>query len=173
MDMQRTVERDLVDQPDGRSTVDTGLVPDPVDAVLRAFQMLQMKNAHASAAVASSIGIGATDMRALLFIASADGVTPKQTGDFMELSSGAITSLIDRMVAAGFVQRTPNPNDRRSLMLNLAPAGTAAVESVVDTYRRAFRDSVPAEHLALVAAVFDAIGDSLTRTAASNPGSTR
>lgn len=139
---------------------------DPIDALLRGFQLLQAQSARVSSQVASSIGIGPTDLRALLFIASNRGVTPKRTGDFLDLSSGAITNLVDRMVAADLVLRTPHPNDRRSLMLELAPSGVNAVNRVLDFYRRAFVTSVSHDQLAPVARTFLAIGESLERAAA-------
>ena len=138
---------------------------DPLETALGALHSLQLKHSHMSASVASSLGIAATDLRALLFIASADGVTPKQTGQFMQLSSGAITNLVDRLVAAGFVTREPNPKDRRSLMVHISPAGVAAVDKVGRLYRRSLVGSVPREHLESLAAAFDAIGDSLTQSA--------
>jgi DNA-binding MarR family transcriptional regulator len=141
---------------------------DPVDAALRAFQALQAQSAQVSTIVAASIGIGATDLRALLFIASGTGVTPKLTGDYLALSSGAITNLVDRMVAADLVKRTPNPNDRRSLVLELAPRGADAVNRVLDFYRRAFGSSTSDEQLAFVARTFRTISDALARAAAED-----
>jgi DNA-binding MarR family transcriptional regulator len=140
----------------------------PLDPLLRAFQMLQMNSQHVTSRVASAAGIGATDLRALLFIATSGGATPKQTGDFLELTSGAMTNLIDRMEAARFVERVPNPADRRSLVIHLAPEGIKTVGSIVDFYRRAFAASVASEDVAFVTAAFHAIGDSLTQTAADD-----
>ena len=94
-----------------------------IDAVLGEYQLLQMRNSHVSATVASALGIGASDLRALLFISSSEEVTPKQVGSFLELTSGAVTNLIDRMDTAGLVHRVSNPNDRRSVVLELAPEG--------------------------------------------------
>ena len=138
---------------------------EPLDAVLRAFQTLQMKHSHVLSSVSHFLDIGATDLRALIFIASTGGVTPKQTGDFLELSSGAITNLVDRMSAAGFVRREPNPKDRRSLLIHISPAGVVAVDEILGLYRQAFTGSVKAEDLLALAAAFDAIGDSLSAAA--------
>ena len=138
----------------------------PLDALLLSFQVLQTKMAHMAASIASSLGIGESDLHALIFIANTGGATPKQTGDFVVLSSGAVTNLIDRLVAADLAQRVPNPNDRRSVTLSPTPAGAAAVESVADLFRLAFANSVRPEQFARLTASFDAIGDSLTRTAA-------
>jgi DNA-binding MarR family transcriptional regulator len=136
----------------------------PVDALLVSYQRMQMQNAHATSLIASTLGISPTDFRGLLYIATGD-VTPKLAGDFLELTSGAITSLIDRMEAAGLVERTPHPNDRRSITLRLAPGGVEAVQRVVDFYRRAFGTSVAPENVALLTRSFDALGDALARTA--------
>jgi len=138
---------------------------EPLDAVLQAFQSLQMKHSHVLSSVSHSLDIGATDLRALIFIASTGGVTPKQTGDFLELSSGAITNLVDRMSTAGFVRREPNPKDRRSLLIHISPSGVAAVDEILGLYRQTFTGSVKAEDLLSLAAAFDAIGDSLTSSA--------
>jgi DNA-binding MarR family transcriptional regulator len=72
------------------------------------------------------------------------------------------------MEAARFVERVPNPADRRSLVIHLAPEGIETVGSIVDFYRRAFAASVASEDVAFVTAAFHAIGDSLTQTAADD-----
>ena len=140
---------------------------DPLNVMLIAFQAFQMKHSHVLSSVSHSLDVGATDLRALTFIASSGSVTPKQTRDFLELSSGAITNLVDRMESAGFVTRAPNPTDRRSLLIHIAPAGVVAVDKIVALYREAFIGSVKPEELRPLAAAFDAIGDSLTDAAAA------
>ncbi|MFD1344625.1 MarR family winged helix-turn-helix transcriptional regulator [Litorisediminicola beolgyonensis] len=41
------------------------------------------------------------------------------------LPANAITPLVDRLVAAGFVRRVPDPKDRRAVWIELTEAGTA------------------------------------------------
>jgi len=152
----------------GATALDPGASPsEPLDVVLRAFQELQMKHSHVLSSVSHSLDVGATDLRALVFIASKDGVTPKQTGDFLELSSGAITNLVDRMVAADYVRRSPNPNDRRSLLIHIAPAGADAVDQIAGLYRQAFTGSIGYDDLLQLAASFDAVGSALTDAAST------
>ena len=136
-----------------------------LDGLLISFQKLQTRMAHLTASIAFSLGIGESDLLALIFIANQGGATPKQTGDFVVLSSGAVTNLIDRLVAAGLVERVPNPNDRRSLLINPTPSGSATVGSIADLFRRSFTESVRPEHFILLADAFATIGESLTRTA--------
>jgi DNA-binding MarR family transcriptional regulator len=40
-----------------------------------------------------------------------------------ELSSGAMTNRLDRLEKAGLVRRTPDPNDRRGVLIELTDAG--------------------------------------------------
>jgi DNA-binding MarR family transcriptional regulator len=63
-----------------------------------------------------------------------------------ELSSGAMTNRLDRLEHAGFVQRVPDPEDRRGVLVELTDAG-----------RKAWADSVSAQadKESLVAAALD------------------
>jgi DNA-binding MarR family transcriptional regulator len=45
-----------------------------------------------------------------------------------ELSSGAMTNRLDRMEAAGLIQRLPDPDDRRGVLVELTDAGHGAWE---------------------------------------------
>jgi DNA-binding MarR family transcriptional regulator len=69
--------------------------------------------------------------------------TPGRLGQRMELSSGAITNRLDRMEEAGLLRRLPDPDDRRSVLVELTEHGA-------DTYRSAV--GVQAEKEALIAA---------------------
>jgi DNA-binding MarR family transcriptional regulator len=39
------------------------------------------------------------------------------------MSSGAVTALVDRLEGAGYVERRPNPRDRRSSVVFIRPEG--------------------------------------------------
>src|SRR5580765_2899314 len=44
----------------------------------------------------------------------------------LELSSGAMTSRLDRLERAGLLRRRPDPDDRRGIKVELTPAGSQA-----------------------------------------------
>lgn len=46
-------------------------------------------------------------------------VSPKQIIAQLNLTSGSGTALLDRLEAAGYTRRLPNPDDRRSLLIEL------------------------------------------------------
>lgn len=45
------------------------------------------------------------------------------------VSSGAMTNRLDRLEGAGFVQRRPDPDDRRGVLVRLTPAGKRRVDA--------------------------------------------
>ncbi|WP_421760330.1 MarR family winged helix-turn-helix transcriptional regulator [Devosia sp.] len=46
-------------------------------------------------------------------------VSPKQIITHLNLTSGSGTALLDRLETVGFIRRLPNPEDRRSLLIEL------------------------------------------------------
>lgn len=49
----------------------------------------------------------------------------------LELTSGAMTARLDKLEAAGLVQRKPDPEDRRGLRVQLTDAGKKAYQKAV------------------------------------------
>jgi DNA-binding MarR family transcriptional regulator len=52
--------------------------------------------------------------------------SPGELAAELELSSGAMTSRLDRLEEQGFVRRLPDPKDRRGIVVELTPEGKAA-----------------------------------------------
>jgi len=74
------------------------------------------------AAVARTTGVTQADFAALDHLSFAGHLTPGQLAERLNLTSGAVTALIDRLERAGWISRTPHPSDRRSHVLALTPA---------------------------------------------------
>jgi len=155
---------------DARPRLDDAGDVDVTD-VMAAFNEVQMQNAAILKVVAADIGIGTTDLQALAFVNGHSAVTPKQLSEHLELSTGATTSLVDRMDTAGYVHRVPHPTDRRSTLVELAPAGQEAISGVTDFYARAFREAVDPFYLDFLATAFRSIGAAVTRHAEERFGS--
>ena len=47
------------------------------------------------------------------------------------VTSGTMTNRVDRLVARGFVERLPDPRDRRGVLVRLTDAGRATVDSAL------------------------------------------
>lgn len=144
------------------TTADRTASTGDLDRVLRAFRALQTRHARVLAHQSALRGLHATDLRFLVFVAGADaGVTPKHAGEHLELTTGAMTSLIDRLERRGHIERRPNPGDRRSILVHLTPSGAAIAGEVAAVYREAFRSGVDPADLARVAAALEAVGSAL------------
>jgi DNA-binding MarR family transcriptional regulator len=67
-------------------------------------------------AIADRLGLNPTDHKCLgLLVDAGRPVTPGELATLTGLTSGAVTGVVDRLEAAGFVRRTRDPEDRRKV----------------------------------------------------------
>jgi DNA-binding MarR family transcriptional regulator len=72
---------------------------------------------------------------------SPDGVlTMGELSDQLVLTTGGVTRLVDRMSAAGLVERRPCATDRRVLYAAITPAGRAALAPALLRHTAALHD---------------------------------
>lgn len=60
-------------------------------------------------------------------------LSPKEIGATLMLSSGGLTGRLDKLEAAGFVERLPDPEDRRGLKVRMTERGREVIEDAVRT----------------------------------------
>ncbi len=70
-------------------------------------------------AIADRLGLHATDHRCTDLIARHGSMSAGTLAALTGLTSGAITGVIDRLEAAGFARRAPDPSDRRRVIVEL------------------------------------------------------
>ncbi|MGD0387195.1 MAG: MarR family transcriptional regulator [Solirubrobacteraceae bacterium] len=73
-------------------------------------------------AVADAIGVNRTDMRCLDTLDREGAVPAGRLAEATGLSSGAITTALDRLERAGYARRVHDPGDRRRVLVELTPA---------------------------------------------------
>ena len=76
-----------------------------------------------AAATAKRMGLEASELAALEHLQAAGAINQKRLGERLSMSPGAITAMIDRLERRGYVERIPNPEDRRSVLVNITKAG--------------------------------------------------
>lgn len=69
-------------------------------------------------ALASKLGLNATDYRCLELITRKGSMTAKALAEEVHLTTGAITGIVDHLEKASYVERLENPKDRRSIIIN-------------------------------------------------------
>jgi DNA-binding MarR family transcriptional regulator len=90
------------------------------------------------AAIARHARISETDLDALEHLEADGPLTQRDLGERLSITSGAVTMLVDRLEAAGWVTRRPHPHDRRYTLLELSakaaqdtPAGLADYHAAI------------------------------------------
>ncbi|MCK6068327.1 MULTISPECIES: MarR family winged helix-turn-helix transcriptional regulator [Microbacterium] len=100
--------------------------------VVKALDDLVSVEKSVDRAILQALGIGPNDaavLRHLLDLESSGTTTttPRSLSDLLGISSAATTALIDRLVNAGWVERQPHPQDRRSVLIRATvPPGSPA-----------------------------------------------
>lgn len=88
-------------------------------------------------------GISVPEWRVLLSVATAAGSTAKAVHEQWAMDKMTISRAVRKLVASGRLRRSRNPDDRRSYVLELTPAGRRLVDEVFPDadlrYRRILR----------------------------------
>jgi DNA-binding MarR family transcriptional regulator len=74
-------------------------------------------------ALARRMGMGTSELAALERLQAAGPMTPGRLGERLSMSPAAVTALVDRLEVRGHVERTPNPEDRRSALVRETEKG--------------------------------------------------
>ena len=72
-------------------------------------------------------GISASAGGVLLYLASHPGASTGEVAEAVQASPAGLSGLLSRMETSGFITRTPDPADARTIRLTLTPAGTEAL----------------------------------------------
>jgi DNA-binding MarR family transcriptional regulator len=108
-------------------------------------------------------GLSGADYAVLAVLSAHDGgrMPARDLGNALSWEKSRVSHQLRRMQKVGFVSREPNPNDARSTMVCLVPAGRAAIENAapshVEDVRRNFIDLMTPAELDLLAALNERI----------------
>lgn len=83
---------------------------------------LRVMSTHAvvrSQLIAERLTINVTDLESLEVLAREGRMTAGRLAELIGLTTGAVTGLVDRLVRAGYVTRSPDPEDRRKVLIEL------------------------------------------------------
>ncbi|EBK0024717.1 multiple antibiotic resistance transcriptional regulator MarR [Salmonella enterica] len=66
--------------------------------------------------------------KVLCSIRCAGCITPVELKKVLSVDLGALTRMLDRLLCKGWIERLPNPNDKRGVLVKLTPDGAAICE---------------------------------------------
>jgi DNA-binding MarR family transcriptional regulator len=89
-------------------------------------------------AAAAKYGLGVTDMKTLSILIQEGEMTAGEIGSRLGLTSGSVTTLIDRLAQQDLVKRQPHTKDRRKVIIMVNQEKLAAEENVYRSMGEAF-----------------------------------
>jgi DNA-binding MarR family transcriptional regulator len=84
-----------------------------------------------SVAIAHQLGIAQADLQCMGLLAEGPSA-PTQLAAALGLTTGAMTKVLDRLEAAGYLTRSHDPADRRRIIITADPAGLARLTAHYD-----------------------------------------
>ncbi|RKR72929.1 MarR family winged helix-turn-helix transcriptional regulator [Frondihabitans australicus] len=138
-----------------------------VQAVAAATAAADAAHRRLRTVFAASVGLSPLEFNALMHVGAVADLTPKALAAHLDITTGAVTAMTDRLVGAGLVEREPNPNDRRSLLLALTATGARARQSMIDQYHDAIAralESSPDVRIERLVAVLDNTASAIGET---------
>jgi DNA-binding MarR family transcriptional regulator len=104
------------------------------DAVLsevaEELRLSGVTNDIADQVMADYLGLNRTDARCLDIIERLDGVSAGRLASEAGLSTGAVTTVLDRLERAGYARRVQDPGDRRRVLVELTPAARRELQQL-------------------------------------------
>lgn len=82
---------------------------------------------------ARMLGVNETDLRCLeLLLREEPQMTPRLLADRLNLTTGSVTTMLDRLERADYVTRTAHPSDRRKIIVRATPEAARRAYELID-----------------------------------------
>ena len=107
-----------------------------LDLVAAETRLYNLVDDRVRAAHGASVG----QVRVLGIIARTENARVDDIVREIDIRTGTASKVVDRLEAAGWVRRAPNPHDRRSSWLALTDTGAALLEAATPTFEAAVRE---------------------------------
>ena len=136
----------------------------PVHTVAPSLRQLIMSGQRFRDLRARELQLGTSDLVALGHLHRGGSMAPGKLSALMEVTSGTMTALLDRVEKAGFLRRERNPEDRRGLLIRLTPAGDHAMQWLDEQFEEVIHQAladVPGPAVEEFRAVLDLLSTSL------------
>lgn len=124
---------------------------------------------------ASHLGLTRAQWRALKRIHEHEGLTQAALAELLDMEAIAVGRVLDRLQKAGFIERRPDPDDRRCWRLHLLPQSMQVMDSIAAVSERLREEAlagIGADDRATTLRVLAQVRDNLTRLDRDSRGET-
>lgn len=101
------------------------------DAIIAALPSWQVLVVQHNELVARRLGVSPSDLQCLFVLSRRGTCTPGRLAREIGLTTGSASRMVERLLVAGLVERTPDPDDRRRVVV---AARGEALERVAELY---------------------------------------
>ena len=113
--------------------------PDIVEverALARITHLLNRAKQHDSIAAEAGVPVDRAAVPILRQLSDSEPLRPGDLAALLAVEAPHVTRQIQRLEATGYVERIPDPDDRRAHRIRLTPAGRQAVDRILDAARQ-------------------------------------
>ena len=136
--------------------------------IAAAVRRLDIAMSRITGAVAREIGVSVPELLALEHLAGDEGLGPSELARRLQLTSGSVTGLVDRLEAEGRAVRAPHPSDRRRVVVLRTPKADEDVREGEQALVAAVTElaaGLSEDERRVVAAFLQRLTDTIERTA--------
>jgi DNA-binding MarR family transcriptional regulator len=116
-------------------------VEEVVEAIVSRVDMVQRRIERASVDTRDQLGISQGELKILLRLTRG----ARSQGDIAKtllVSTGTMTNQLDKLQAAGFVVRSPDPTDRRGKLVEMTPMGRETLDNYINVQAKRERQLI-------------------------------
>ena len=131
---KKPVTEDLVDRNSGAIFKEYPFLDPEVEGAVSRISKLGRYLDKSLNSTLVEFGLNIAEFKLLVHLRNAGPPYSLSAGDLARAqmtSTGAMTNRIDRLEKAGFVARSPDPNDRRGVLVSLTDEGNARLDKAV------------------------------------------
>jgi DNA-binding MarR family transcriptional regulator len=128
-------ERDRVDARVDRWATEIPGLDVPTEAIAQRISMLEHYLDKGMGKATAPFGLGVGEYKVLTVLRGSGEpyrMSPSKLAEYCNLSTGAMTNRLDNLERDGLVQRLPDPDDRRSLQVELTEKGAGVWQQIAE-----------------------------------------
>lgn len=79
------------------------------------------------------LGMSSAQFKVLAAIHYYEMNSPAEICKYLSINAGSMTRMIERLLKKGLIEKQPNPEDKRGVLLNLTPTGASLLTQCMDS----------------------------------------
>jgi MarR family transcriptional regulator, organic hydroperoxide resistance regulator len=104
-----------------------------ITEVMELFKKLEQHRMHYQFEPWRKLDVPLAQLKSLFLIHIKRSINVRHLAQYLDVTPGNVTSIVDRLVGQGLVTRSENPEDRRIVLLELTDKGRETINKIHET----------------------------------------